>query len=50
MQNLALSIMNCKEIRLVYKRFDSETEKEYLFNPYLLREYLKPLVYNRIFS
>jgi predicted DNA-binding transcriptional regulator YafY len=40
MQNLALSIMNCKEIRLVYKRFDSETEKEYLFNPYLLREYL----------
>ena len=40
LQNLALSIMNCKEIRLVYKRFDSETEKDYLFNPYLLREYL----------
>ncbi len=40
MQNMAISIMNCKEIRLVYKRFDSETEKEYLFRPYLLREYL----------
>ena len=40
MQNLALAIMNCKEIRLVYKRFDSETEKEYVFRPYLLREYL----------
>ncbi len=40
LQNLALSILNCKELRLVYKRFDSETEKEYSFRPYLLREYL----------
>jgi len=40
LQNLALSILNCKELRLVYKRFDSETEKEYNFRPYLLREYL----------
>jgi predicted DNA-binding transcriptional regulator YafY len=40
LQNLALSILNCKELRLVYKRFDSETEKEYNLRPYLLREYL----------
>lgn len=40
MQSLALAILNRKELLLVYKRFDAETEKEYLFQPYLLREYL----------
>ena len=28
------------EVRLKYKRFDAKTEKEYNFQPYLLREYL----------
>lgn len=40
MQSLALAILNRRELLLVYKRFDAETEKEYLFQPYLLREYL----------
>lgn len=40
LQNLALNILNGKEIRIVHKRFDAETEKEFLVQPYLLREYL----------
>jgi len=40
LQNLALAIMNQNELQLLHKRFDSETEKQFLFQPYLLREYL----------
>lgn len=40
LQNLALNILNGREIQFVHKRFDAETEKEFLVQPYLLREYL----------
>jgi len=39
--DLAFYIKNGSEVNLRYKRFDAETEKEYAFQPYLLREYLK---------
>ncbi len=39
--DLAFYIKNGSEIILKYKRFNSETEKEYSFHPFLLREYLK---------
>ncbi len=40
LQNLALHILNRKEIRIVHKRFDAESEKEFRVQPYLLREYV----------
>lgn len=40
LQDLALAIMNQNELQLLHKRFDAETEKQFLFQPYLLREYL----------
>lgn len=39
--DIAFYIKNGSEINLRYKRFDAESEKEYSFHPYLLREYLK---------
>ncbi len=39
-RDIAFFIKNSSEIRLNYKRFDAKTEKEYSFQPYLLREYL----------
>lgn len=39
-RDIAFSIKQGAEINLKYKRFDGETEKEYCFQPYLLREYL----------
>lgn len=39
-RDIAFFIKDCSEIRLTYKRFDATYEKEYLFQPYLLREYL----------
>ena len=39
--DIAFYIKNGSEINLRYKRFDAETEKEYTFQPYLLREYMK---------
>ncbi len=40
MHGLALAVLNRRELLLVHKRFDAETEKEFRFQPYLLREYL----------
>lgn len=39
--DIAFYIKNGSEVSLKYKRFDSELEKDYCFQPYLLREYLK---------
>ena len=39
-RDIAFHIKHGTEINLKYKRFDGETEKEYSFQPYLLREYL----------
>lgn len=39
-RDIAFSIKQQSEINLKYKRFDGEAEKEYLVQPYLLREYL----------
>lgn len=39
-RDIAFSIKQGAEINLKYKRFDGETEKDYCFQPYLLREYL----------
>ena len=39
--DLAFYIKNGSEVNLKYKRFDSETEKQYCFKPFLLREYMK---------
>jgi predicted DNA-binding transcriptional regulator YafY len=39
-REIANCIQNRSEIRLEYKRFDSEMVKNYLFQPYLLREYM----------
>ncbi len=39
-RDIAFSIKTNSEINLKYKRFDTEIEKEYRFQPYLLREYL----------
>ena len=39
-RDIAFFIKDGSEIRLTYKRFDANTEKEYCFQPYLLREYL----------
>lgn len=39
-RDIAFFIKNGSEIRLKYKRFGAITEKEYCFQPYLLREYL----------
>ena len=39
-RDIASSIQKVSEIKLKYKRFDAETEKEYRFQPYLLREYM----------
>jgi predicted DNA-binding transcriptional regulator YafY len=36
---LIASIREKKEIKFVYQRFDNDSEKEYLFHPYLLKEY-----------
>lgn len=39
-REIAFFIKDGLEVRLKYKRFDAKTEKEYNFQPYLLREYL----------
>jgi len=39
-RDIAFFIKDGSEIKLKYKRFDATTEKEYCFQPYLLREYL----------
>lgn len=39
-RDIASYIENKAEIKLEYKRFDSETVKSYHFQPYLLREYM----------
>jgi len=39
-RDIADSIQHHKELKLEYKRFDSGTSKNYLFQPYLLREYM----------
>jgi proteasome accessory factor B len=39
-RDIAFFIKNGSEIRLKYKRFGALAEKEYSFQPYLLREYL----------
>ena len=39
-REIAFFIKDGLEVRLKYKRFDAVTEKEYNFQPYLLREYL----------
>ena len=39
--DIAFYIKNGSEVNLIYKRFNSELEKEYKFQPFLLREYLK---------
>jgi len=39
-RDIAFYIKHSSEIILKYKRFDGQTEKEYCFQPYLLREYL----------
>jgi predicted DNA-binding transcriptional regulator YafY len=39
--DIAFYIKNGSEVNLRYKRFDTEIEKDYSFQPYLLREYLK---------
>jgi predicted DNA-binding transcriptional regulator YafY len=39
-RDIAFSIKTNSEINLKYKRFDTKIEKEYRFQPYLLREYL----------
>jgi predicted DNA-binding transcriptional regulator YafY len=39
-RDIAFCIQNRSEIKLRYKRFDAEIEKEYRFQPYLLREYM----------
>jgi proteasome accessory factor B len=40
-REIAFFIKNKSEINLKYKRFSAENEKDYIFQPYLLREYLK---------
>lgn len=40
MHDLALAILKRRELLLIHKRFDAETEKEFKLQPYLLREYL----------
>jgi len=39
-RDIAFFIKDASEIKLKYRRFDAEEEKEYCFQPYLLREYL----------
>jgi predicted DNA-binding transcriptional regulator YafY len=39
-RDIADSIQHHKELRLEYKRFESSIAKKYLFQPYLLREYM----------
>jgi predicted DNA-binding transcriptional regulator YafY len=39
-RDIACCIQNSTEIRLEYKRFDSEVTKSYRLQPYLLREYM----------
>ena len=39
-RDIAFFIKDGSEIKLKYKRFDATAEKEYCFQPYLLREYL----------
>jgi len=39
--DIAFYIKNGSEVNLKYRRFNSEIEKEYCFQPFLLREYMK---------
>ena len=39
--DIAFYIKNGSVVNLKYKRFNSDTEKEYTFHPFLLREYMK---------